>query len=162
MATETEKLEMSELMAKPVDERRVELIQQRALGVELKDIVKSLAAKYKCSPKTIYHDWRRRRLWAPGLLGMDDGETLTIDIVSLLEWLRKRAVLEVLQGDNSNARIGAIKAARDVLHDLYDIAKDTGKIKITPEEMKLRVELSGLGKNPLGEKDHGNADGSPT
>ena len=154
-------VENVDVFGRPIDERRAELIQQRVLGVELRDIVKALSAKYRCSPKTIYQDWRLRRKWGPRLVGMEDGDSLTVDIVALLNWLKRRAVMEVMQGDNSAARIGAIKAVKDVARDIYDIAKETGKIKIVPEEMKLRLELSGLGKSPF-MKDDSKDDGKST
>ena len=154
-------VENVDVLGRQIDERRADLLQQRVLGVELKDIVKALSAKYECSPKTIYQDWRLRRKWGPRLVGLEDGDSLTIDIVALLNWLKRRAVMEVLQGDNSAARIGAIKAVKDVAKDIYDIAKETGKIKIVPEEMKLKLEMSGLGKSPF-MKGGGNGDGKST
>ena len=141
--------EKAELLERPIDQRRAELIEQRALGVEMREIVRSLSGKYECNPKCIYDDWRERRKWAPKIIGLEDGESLTVDIVTLLNWLKRRAVMEVLQGDNSAAKIGAIKTVRDVAMGIYEIAKDTGKIQVVPAEMKLKLEMSGLGKSPF-------------
>ena len=141
--------EIKEILERPIDVRRMELLTQRALGVPLRDIVEDLARKHKVAEKTIYSDWRIRKKWGPKLLEIDDGDNATLSIHTLLEWLKRRSVTEVLQGDNSAARIGAIKTAESIAMDLYDIFKDTGKIQTVQQNQgvaKVKLEMVGLGK----------------
>ena len=134
-----ETLEKREIVRGEVDQRRIELMQQRALGVDLNILVQTLSVKYNRSAKTVYNDWRTRRKWAPKLLGLEDGESIIVDIVTLLNWLKRRGVMEVLQGDSSSNRIGAIKAVKDIVMNLYDIVSSTGLVKLSPRKVDVKI-----------------------
>lgn len=130
-------MEKIAILMPPIDQRRIEMLTLKATGIPNANIVQTLAEKYHVKPKAIYEDWRKRGKWAPRLVELDDSEGLIADLVIFLKWLQKRAVKEILDGDNSSSRIGGVKIAAEIARFIFEIAKDTGKIKIVPKQMEV-------------------------
>ena len=100
-------------------ERRSKMLELRAKGWELSDIVSHLAREHECSKQIIYRDWVRRKHWMPKLLELDDRDRLYLDILADHKEISRLATLEFLQGDNSSARVGALRLRRDINKDLF-------------------------------------------
>lgn len=122
-----------------LDERRVEMLRLRAQGVQLSQVVKQLSVKHSVTIQALYTDWSKRARWGPRLIGLDDSESMIVDLQTFLNWLKEKTVLEILSGDSSSNRIGAIRTAKDIAKDIYVIAKDTGKIGKVPEAYDILI-----------------------
>ena len=128
-------------------ERRGKMLRQVGQGVSLNETVDVLSREYEISENALYKDWQNRNKWASDIVGLDDPDSFVMEIVDFLKWLRQRSTLEVLQGDSTANRIGAIRTAVDVIKTLYTIAQASGKIK-KPEgliERDISVSAWNLG-----------------
>ncbi len=101
--------------------RRRELLKQRSLGLSLSDVVKDLATKYGVSLRTVYYDWQHRKQWMEDLLDIEDPETLFLELIATHQEIKRYTVKEYLIGDNSNARIGALRLLRELNKDFEEM-----------------------------------------
>jgi hypothetical protein len=113
-------------------ERRQKLLKMRSMGVSLAEAVKDLSERYDVSTRTVYYDWRNRKKWIEAVLGIEDPEAFFLDLVANHGEIYRLASLEYLKGDNSAARIGALRLLRD-------LNRDMGEMIIT-RDMFSRVE----------------------
>jgi hypothetical protein len=132
-------------------ERRSKFLRQIGQGVPLNETVNSLSVEYEVSQRALYQDWQHRSKWANQIVGLDDPDSFVMELIDFLKWLRQRSVLEVLQGDSSANRIGAIRTAISVIQQLFTIAEATGKVQKVPAELHQDITLRWLnGANPDG------------
>ena len=118
-------------------ERRQKMVKRRAVGVSLAEVVKELALEYQVSHRALYHDWMIRKKWLKTLLEIGDPETFFLDLVSSHREIYRWASLEYLKGDNSNARIGALRLLRDLNKDFYEMIVPRHIIQTTKSEVKV-------------------------
>ena len=102
-------------------ERRRKMLKKRGVGLSLVEVVKELSVEYDVSPRTLYYDWRNRKGWMETVLEIEDPEAFFLDLVASHRELRKFAILEYLKGDNSSARIGALRLLRDLNKDFHEM-----------------------------------------
>jgi hypothetical protein len=105
-------------------ERRRDMVKHHNAGISLADSVQLLASKYGNTTSTLYADWSKRRQWLKVLLSIDDPETFWLDVIATHRDLQRLATLEYLKGDNSNAKIGALRLLRDVNLDMADLLEN--------------------------------------
>jgi hypothetical protein len=113
-------------------ERRQKLLKMRSMGVSLAEAVKDLAERFDVSTRAVYYDWRDRKKWIEVVLGIEDPETFFLDLVANHGELYRLASLEYLKGDNSAARIGALRLLRDLNRDMREL--------IVTQDLLSRVE----------------------
>ena len=101
--------------------RRKELLKNRNLGVSLTDSVKILSRKFGVSERCVYQDWANRKQWLPLVLDIDDPRKFFLDILSQHREIYRLASLEYLKGDNSAARVGALRLCRDLNLDFVEL-----------------------------------------
>jgi len=97
------------------------MLKKRGVGLSLVEVVKELSVEYDVSPRTLYYDWRNRKGWMETVLEIEDPEAFFLDLVASHRELRKFAILEYLKGDNSSARIGALRLLRDLNKDFHEM-----------------------------------------
>jgi hypothetical protein len=97
------------------------MLKQRGMGVPLSDTVKNLSETYGVSRRAIYYDWQRRTAWMRALLEVGDPEQFALDVIAHHLEIRRFATLEYLKGDNSAARIGALRLIRNLNLDLNEM-----------------------------------------
>ena len=102
-------------------ERRRKMLQYKSEGLSLADIVKHLATEYNVSLRSLYYDWEKRKQWMATVLEISDPETFFLDLVSRHHDIYRMTILEYLRGDNSNARIGALRLLRDINNDFQEM-----------------------------------------
>lgn len=98
--------------------RRRDLVKDRAFGVSLHDAVERLSLKYQVTRSAIYKDWKRRRTWLSAIVGIDDPTAFFLELVAAHLEVKRLAMKEYLTGDNSAARIGALRLIRELNLDL--------------------------------------------
>jgi hypothetical protein len=98
------------------------MLKLRSKGLALNFVVNDLCRKYKVTPQCLYRDWRNRKSWLPDLLDYGDRETVFLDILARHEDIYKMTVREYLQGDNSSARVGALRLLRELNLDFYELS----------------------------------------
>jgi hypothetical protein len=69
----------------------------------------------------VYQDWATRKQWLPLVLEIQDPEAFFYDILAQHREIYRLASLEYLKGDNSAARIGALRLLRDLNLDLIEL-----------------------------------------
>jgi hypothetical protein len=136
------------------------MMRDIVLGVEKPEIFRSLSVEYGVSYHAIYTDYKRRDTWQSDILDIKDSRTLALDLVALLNWLKRRGVLEVLSADNSNARIGAIRTVADIATRIYTILKETGLIDKLPDELKEELNVNVVIRHLTREDLDANSDGN--
>jgi len=122
-------------------ERRIQMIQDLSIGVPLKEEVEILSQKYKVGTYAIYKDWKRRDKWINEVVNIKDTETTALELISFLNWLKARANRLVLEADNSNAKIGAIRAATEISMRIFEILQSTGLIRKEPEKLEQQLRI---------------------
>ena len=113
------------------------MVKRRAVGISLVEVVKELATEYQVSQRALYHDWMIRKKWLKTLLEIGDPETFFLDLVSSHREIYRWASLEYLKGDNSNARIGALRLLRDLNKDFHEMIVPRHIIRTTKSEVKV-------------------------
>lgn len=126
-------------MKKTLLERRRQFIKDFCRGVPLNIIVKGLSDKYGVSEQTIYSDWRRRNSWMPILFNVED-ETLILQYIAGLKEVIPAAWTQYVEGDNTAAKVGALRLAKDIYMDLIDILQSIGAVPKKPFEIKAEVK----------------------
>jgi len=90
-------------------------------GLALNEVVRDLAAEYGVTRTALYIDWAKRDKWIPIIMDLDDPEKVFYDIAVAHKEIYRMAVKEYLTGDNSSARIGALRLLRDLNRDFYEM-----------------------------------------
>lgn len=125
------------LLEKPIDSRRRDLLYFLSVGIPFSDAIKMVSAKYKVTDKAVYKDFKNREKWASQF--MEVGDAQLVEIQTFLEFVKRHAIAEYYQGDNSSAKVGALRAAQEAVMNIYQIAKDTGKVQTIPEKLDLTL-----------------------
>jgi hypothetical protein len=117
-------------------ERRTKMLKLRAQAFPLSQVVKLLSGEYEVTTTAIYKDWRNRKTWQKQLLELGDLEQLCVDLYATHKEIYRMAVREYLSGDNSNARVGALRLMRDLNHDFITMFPNVIKSQIKDEKGK--------------------------
>lgn len=112
--------------------RRSEMVKQRSLGHPLHQVVKDLHVKYDVSIRTLYYDWKHRAKWLPIILDLKDIKTTLLELLATHRELKRYALMEYLSGDNTSAKVGALRLIRDLNLDFNEL--------IVTRDILLRVE----------------------
>ena len=115
--------------------RRSEHLNMVGLGVELLEIVKTLAKKYGVSTTAIYIDHTKMHEWAAYVSIMKDGKTIAYVVLNALRRLVPRAWKTYVEAATGAERIGAIREMRSIYMDIIRILINTGKIPKAPDEL---------------------------
>lgn len=102
-------------------ERRKEMLSKHSSGLSLSENVKELSLKYNITRRALYYDWKIRKHWLPVILGLEDSETVFYELLDQHRELKRLALKEYLQADNSNARVGALRLLRDLNLDFIEL-----------------------------------------
>jgi hypothetical protein len=94
------------------------MVKQQVLGISLQHTVEQLSHEYHVTKSALYKDWKQRSHWQEVILGIQDKYQFFLDLLSTHKEIYQFAVKEYLTGDNSNARIGALRLLRDLNLDL--------------------------------------------
>ena len=113
-------------------ERRQKMVKLRASGLSLTKVIKDLAAECEVTTRALYYDWKHRKTWLKTILELKDPETFFLDLLSKHKEISRLAMLEYLQADNSNAKIGALRLLKEINKDFFEM--------VTVQEMLVRVE----------------------
>jgi len=101
--------------------RRSKMLKLKAMGFSLVEVVNQLTLEHDVTASALYKDWRRRKEWQEQLLDIKDPEVFFLDLVANHREIYRFAVREYLQGDNSNARIGALRLLRELNKDFMEM-----------------------------------------
>lgn len=108
-------------MNEQLRERRRKMLRLQIKGVSLKDTVKDLAQEYAVTQRALYHDWKFRKRWLKQLLAIEDQETFFHELLASHQEVQRLAMMEYFKGDNSAARIGALRLVREVNLDFIQL-----------------------------------------
>jgi len=87
----------------------------------LAKIINDISQKYNITPRGLYQDWAGRARWIKAILSLKDPELFFLDCLSTHREIYKRASIEYFKGDNSAAKIGALRLLRDLNRDLFEM-----------------------------------------
>jgi hypothetical protein len=118
--------------------RRTEILGLVCKGVTIQALSKDLADKYAVSPRSIQNDWSRRQQWLPQIAKITDPTVLPI-LVQGLQEIIPNAWYEYKTADNSNARIGALRLAKEAYCDILEILQSVGFIEKKPVQVDQRI-----------------------
>jgi len=127
-------------LKRKVFERRTEMLRDVCRGVPLKLIVKDLAEKYGVSVKSVYADWEKRNEWMSQIVQLED-KSLVYELVEGLKQIIPAAWIEYEKGDNTAARVGALKVAQKTYRDLIEVLQSIGVIEKKPEQIEASVVI---------------------
>lgn len=132
-------------MRENIVERRQKLLNMRCRGVSLSESVKTIAVEYGVSTRAVYRDWATRKSWLPSLLDLGDTETFFLDLICQHKEIVRLSTMEYLKGDNSNARVGALRLLRDLNLDLFEVfqLRDVNERLDAIEELARKEGLMG-------------------
>lgn len=127
-------------------DRRLELLRMEGLGFSKPEVVKELTQKFQCSKQLVYYDYVTRAKWQPSLQDLD-AKNLMLKIYNRSEYIYRKASYMLLQSQNENAQIGALRcmlAANEQLIELVKPQGDVGPEKIGNHETEFAVLLEGF------------------
>jgi hypothetical protein len=104
----------------------MDLLKNRSFGLSLAETVQILAKKYDVSEKLIYYDWRTREKWMEGLLGIKDSKAFLYNLLANHKEIYRLTLKELFVGDNSAARIGALRLLRELNKDFHEMVVTKG------------------------------------
>jgi hypothetical protein len=102
-------------------ERRSKMLKLNAQAFPLSMVVNQLSAEYDVSKQAIYKDWKKRGSWQIQLLELGSLPQLCKDLYATHKEIYRMAVMEYLRGDNSAARVGALRLMRDLNLDFNEM-----------------------------------------
>jgi hypothetical protein len=117
------------------------MLRQIGQGVPLNETVNSLSIEYEVTENALYQDWKNRKRWTSDIVRLDDPDSFIMELMDFLNWLRQRSALEVLQGDSTSNRVGAIRTGIDVVRTLFSIAQASGKITSQALDQLNQIEV---------------------
>ena len=89
--------------------------------MSLSDTVEHLSLKYQVTRSAIYKDWANRGRWLDTVIGIDNPTVFFKELVAAHLEVKRLAMKEYLTGDNSAARIGALRLIRELNLDLNEM-----------------------------------------
>lgn len=119
--------------------RRIELVKRMVRGFSVhavaEDLIKHNPLFQNVSINTIVSDWTRRKIWLHLVIRPDDDTILDETIGSIRE-AAAAAWIVYGKADNSNAKVGALRAVLEANGKLVDIMQSIGAITKAPIEIK--------------------------
>jgi len=89
-------------------ERRLELLKLEGLGFSQPEIVKELSVNFRCSERTVYHDFEGRERWQPELQHVENNARILMKIVNRYEQIYRQASIKLLTGAQEATQLGAL------------------------------------------------------
>ena len=133
-------------------EKRKKMLKMHAQAFPLSLVVNQLSAEYEVSTAAIYKDWHNRGAWQTQLLELGDLPQLCKDLYATHKEIYRMTVTEFLKGDNSNARVGALRLMRDLNLDFVEmfprVIKTQLKDKRADDLNALLKQYKDIYKNP--------------
>ena len=127
-------------MKQALFERRTKMLRYLAKGVPLRDIIKDFSAEYNVSDKAIYKDHRKMKDWGPQILQLQD-DKIIYEMLEGLKQIIPNAWHEYLTGDNTSAKVGALKLAKETYLDLIKVLQSIGRIEKVPEKAEVTAKV---------------------
>lgn len=121
--------------------RRTEMLDLISKGTPLQDTIAELASKYQVPAKGLYNDWGRRGKWLKQIVRLQD-PTLIEQLLRGLQQVIPSAWIQYATGDNSNAKIGALRLIKETYLDLIQTLQSLGIAVKMPEKVNLDVDLT--------------------
>jgi len=112
------------------------MITLKAQGTKLSNIINDFNQEYKISKQGLYKDWNNREKWAAEVVQIDD-PVLISELVQGLKQIIPNAWYEYTQGDNTSAKIGALKLVKDTYLNIIEILQSLGKVRRMPMEIEV-------------------------
>ena len=124
--------------------RRVEMLETVNKGFHPAVVIDQLAKKYQVSEDSLWADWKRRKKWAPIILalqqycGFSEMQRATVNAVEKGAW----SIFH--NGDNDNAKVGALRVILDGVEAQYGILLSSDMLsrleRLEKELLKKKLE----------------------
>jgi len=133
-------------------ERRKTMIGMMDSGFSISSIAFYLSLKYGVSDKTIWKDYQKRDVWLPSYKDlMQTAEEMRVWFNGITAFSEKVLKEQALNGDNSNARVGAAKGLMDLGFKRMELSQSMGITARVPAGLEVSgrmvtevVDKSGL------------------
>ena len=121
-------------------ERRLELLKLEGNGLNRREIVEELSAKYTCSKDTLWYDFRTKPNWQPAITEVKQA---LHTIINRHEQLYRKASLCYIQAENNPQKIAAVNLMKNINAEAFEMLQSSGILTKTPDNLNVKhvVEL---------------------
>jgi len=118
-------------------ERRLFLLKLEGDGLNKREIVKEICAKFGCSEVTVYNDFNTRAIWQPLI------QEVTANLLKIQnrhEQLYRKASFMYSQAKSDRAHIAALNLMRQINIELAELTGAKPTEQVATEEIRIRWE----------------------
>lgn len=129
-------------------DRRETLLRHMVKGARLKDVAEEMTknisdlAEREKRISAICKDWERRDSWIENVVRLNDKSYLA-ELVGGMNEAMRRCWIEYATGDNSNARVGALRTVIDGKTRIGLLLMKAGTIKQAPRQIESTMTIAG-------------------
>ena len=121
-------------------ERRLKVIEYMVQGISPSEAVRTLSREFNVSERTLWTDWMNRKQWLPHILKLQDQQGALQDLFMQWQEARKMLFNLAMTGDNSSARVGALKEVISQITKEIEVRQSLGMFPQRPVEVQVAQE----------------------
>jgi len=118
-----------------VEERQKELLRLTLKGNKPSDAVSDISEKFDVTERTVWEDWNNRNEWLQNIITLQESDKLLRSLLFEMRVVREELWKTYEEADNSNARVGALRALQKNIKSVSDVLEDR-----EVEELEERIE----------------------
>jgi hypothetical protein len=138
---------MSKTEREQLLKRRELLLRYKSRGLTATETCKAVADELNIEYETVLKDWVRRVRWIDRLLKMQD-PTLFQEITHNFTQIRRAAWMEYAKGDNTAAKVGALRVVEQATKDEIEVMQSIGAVARLPVETTLTIAQTPFDADP--------------
>jgi hypothetical protein len=129
-------------------DRREILLRHMVRGARLKDaaeeMTKDISNSYERRRQiyAIYKDWDRRESWIESIVRLND-KSYFAELIAGANEATRRCWIEYATGDNSNAKVGALRTIIDGKIRIGLLLMKAGIVKEAPQQIESTMTIAG-------------------
>ena len=125
-----EEKELKRSSALEISNRRREMLRKQRLGVEPREFIPTIAAKYGVKVDAVKKDWSKRENWMKILLKMEDAQSLVSELLLEFDIIREETQLLVEQEENSKIKTQQLYLSLKVAKERKELLRELGVFEI--------------------------------
>ena len=138
---------MSESKRDQLLKRRELMLRYKSRGLTMTEMCKAVADELDTPQNTIEQDWVRRKRWINKLIRLQD-PSLFQEIIHNFVQIRRAAWMEYAKGDNSAAKVGALRVIETATKDEIEVLQSIGAVERLPTETTLTIASTPFDADP--------------
>lgn len=129
---------MSENKRDQLLKRRELLLRYKSRGLTATEACKAVSEELGMPYSSVEQDWVRRKRWINKIVMLQD-PSLMQEILHNFQQIRRAAWSEYAKGDNTAAKVGALRVVESATKDEIDVLQSIGAIQRLPTETTLTI-----------------------